>query len=144
MMGMAATTVAEQTTIREYNPLFQPMGAEEAAMAVADRVEEVAAVEVAVTVMAAAANTAADTATDTTVAATAQDTAQESTKEQAAEEQATATAQDTAEEESSFREGASGRQIWDQSRVFDPGILNFLTYSEIRRLQISKSGGQKS
>ena len=120
------------------------MGTEEAVMAVASRMEEVAAVEMAVTTMAAAANTAADTTANATVAATAQDTEEQATEEQATEEQATATAQDTAEEESSFREGASGRQIWDQSRVFDPGILNFLTYSEIRRLQISKSGGQKS
>jgi len=121
----AAETEAQQTAIREHNPLFQSMGAEEAAMAVADRVEEVAAVEMAVTVMAAA-NTAADTAADTAVAATAQDTAQDSTEEQATEEQATATAQDTAqEEEAEFGGGASGRQIWDQSRVFDPGTLRF-------------------
>jgi len=78
----AAETEAQQTAIREHNPLFQSMGAEEAAMAVADKVEEVAAVEMAVTVMAAA-NTAADTAADTAVAATAQDTAQDSTEEQA-------------------------------------------------------------
>ena len=78
-MGVAATTVAEQTAIREHNPLFQSMGTEEAAMAVADRVEEVAAVEMAVTAMEAA----ADTTANATVAATAQDTAQESTEEQA-------------------------------------------------------------
>jgi hypothetical protein len=120
-MGMAATTVAEQTAIRKYNPLFQSMGTEEA-MAVADRGEEVAAVEMAVTAMEAA----ADTTANTTVAATSQDTAQESTEEQAIEEQATATAQDTTqEEEAEFGGGASGRQIWDQSRVFDPGTLRF-------------------
>ena len=117
-----AEAEAQQTAIREHNPLFQSMGAEEAAMAVADRVEELTAVEVAVTVMAAAADTTADTAANTTVAATAQ----ESTEEQATEEQATATAQDTAqEEEAEFGGGASGRQIWDQSRVFDPGTLIF-------------------
>ena len=53
-MGMAATTVAEQTAIREHNPMFQSMGTEEAAMA--NRVEEVTAVEMAVTTMEAAAN----------------------------------------------------------------------------------------
>ena len=102
------------------------MGAEGAAMAVADRVEEVAAlaVEMTVTVMAAATNTAADTTAETTVAATAaQDTTQESTEGQATEEQATATAQDTAQEETVFGGGASESQIWDQSRVFDPGTL---------------------
>ena len=124
-MGMAATTVAEQTAIRKYNPLFQSMGTGEA-MAVADRVEEVAAVEMAVTAMEATANTAADTTANTIVAATAQDTAQESTEEQAIEEQATTTAQDAAQqEEAEFGGGASERQIWDQSRVFDPGTLRF-------------------
>ena len=89
----AAEAQAQQTAIREHNPLFQSMGAEEAAMAVADRVEEVAAVA-----MAATANTTVlvDTTAEATVAATAQDTTQGSTEEQATEEQATATAQDAA------------------------------------------------
>ena len=120
-MGMAATTVAEQTAIRKYNPLFQSMGTEEA-MAVADRVEEVAAVEMAVTAVEMAANTATDPTANTTVAITAQ----ESTEEQAIEEQATATATDTAQKEKAeLGGGASERQIWDQSRVFDPGTLRF-------------------
>ena len=50
-----AEAEAQQTAIREHNPLFQSMGAEEAAMAVADRVGEVAAGE-----MAAATDIAAD------------------------------------------------------------------------------------
>ena len=56
MAGMTATTIAEditaqktteQTAIREHNrdPLFQSMGTEEAIIAVANRVEEVATVE---------------------------------------------------------------------------------------------------
>jgi len=118
----AAEAQAQQTAIREHNPLFQSMGAEEAAMAVADRVEEVAAVA-----MAAAANTTVlvDTTAEATVAATAQDTTQGSTEEQATEEQATATAQDTAQEETVFGGGASSSQIQAQSRVFDPGIIDF-------------------
>ena len=105
------------------------MGAEEAAMAVADRVEEVAAV-----IMAAAANTAVHTAAEATVAATAQDTTQGSTEEQATEEQATATAQDTAQEETVFGGGASSSQIQAQLKVEflpDPGIINFFTYFQI-------------
>ena len=101
------------------------MGAEEVAMAVANRVEEVAAVEMRVTVMAAVANATTYTTRNATVAATIQDTAQESTEEQATEEQATTTVQDAAQEEILFAGGANGNQIWDQSRVFDPGILIF-------------------
>ena len=67
MAGLAATTIAEditsqktaeQTAIREHNPLFQSMGTEEAVMAVANscRVDGVTAVEMAVTAMEAATN----------------------------------------------------------------------------------------
>ena len=122
---MAATTVAEQTAIREYNPLFQSMGTEEAAMAVANRMEEVAAGEMTVTAMT---TTAIAIATATATATTEMD--EENTKEVATEEGTSTTAtEDAAEDESSFGGGASGRQIWDQSRMFDPGI--FLAYFQI-------------
>ena len=67
--------------------------------------------------------------TTATVAATAQDTIQESTEEQATEEQAaaTATACDTTQGETIFDGGANSSQIWDQSKVFDPGRFNSQT-----------------
>jgi len=104
-MGMAATTVAEETAIREHNPLFQSMGTEEAVMAVANRVEEVTAVEMAVTTMEAAANATSEMDEDSTEA--------EEAEHVAAQEAA-------AQEEAEIGGGASGRQTWDQSRMFDP------------------------
>ena len=124
LIGHTEGAAGAETIVTEQNPLFQSMGAEEAAMAVANRVEEVVAVEIRATVMAAVANATADTTGNATVAATVQDTAQESTEEQATEEQATATAQDTAQEETVFGGGASSSQMQAQSRVFDPGIIN--------------------
>ena len=67
--------------------------------------------------------------TTAAIAATAQDTIQESTEEQATEEQAaaTATARNTTQGETIFGGGANNNQIWDQSRVFDPGGFNSQT-----------------
>jgi hypothetical protein len=100
---------AEQTAIREHNPLFQSMGTGEAVMAVANRVEEVAAVEMAVTASQAAADATAEMDEDTTEAEEA--------------EYVAAAPEAAAQEEAEIGGGASGRQIWDQSRMFDPGIF---------------------
>ena len=85
--------------------------------------EEVAAGEMTVTAM-----TTTAIAIATATATTEMD--EENTKEVATEEgTATTATEDAAEDESSFGGGASGRQIWDQSRMFDPGI--FLAYFQI-------------
>ena len=113
---------AEQTTIREHNPLFQSMGTEEPAMTVTNRVEEVAAMEMTVTAVAAVAATAVE-ATTATVTTKVEEEATEA--EEAAD--TVATQEEAPAEVQIIGGGANSSQIWDQSKIFDPGRFNSQT-----------------
>ena len=108
---------AEQATIRGYNPLFRPIGAEEAAW------EAVAKEERAWTM-------AGVTMEEPSIRMAAEDTAEAEGQTEAAEDTAEVEQEVEMEvTEAAIGGGASRRQIWDQSRMFDPGF--FLAYFQI-------------
>ena len=80
---------------------------------------EQAAEEAAATATATTTATATVTVAGITVTVTATAEATVEVEEEAAT--AAVTQGEATEEEAAFGGGASGRQIWDQSRVFDPG-----------------------
>ena len=111
-------------------------------MAVANRMEEVAAREMTVTGMTTT-TIATTTATTTTTTTATPEMDEEKTKEGATEEgAATTTTEDAAEGESSFGGGASGRQIWDESRMFDPGFFGHI--SKFDGYKFQNLGGKRA